>query len=84
MRAMASAGRRNGFGSISVSDPVWSFLTRFDIADTIRQIVGVGSVGMRVYLVLLVERRTGDPFFLQIKEAVPSVYARFLGRQSLR
>ena len=63
----------------SVSDPVWSFLTRFDIADTVRQIVGVGSVGMRVYLVLLVERRTGDPFFLQIKQAVPSVYERFLG-----
>jgi uncharacterized protein (DUF2252 family) len=58
---------------------VWSFLTRFDIADTVRQIVGVGSVGMRVYLVLLVERRTGDPFFLQIKQAVPSVYERFLG-----
>jgi uncharacterized protein (DUF2252 family) len=50
----------------SVSDPVWSFLTRFDIADMVRQVVGVGSVGMRVYLVLLVERRTGDPFFLQI------------------
>ena len=63
----------------SVSDPVWSFLTRFDIADMVRQIVGVGSVGMRVYLVLLVERRTGDPFFLQIKQAVPSVYERFLG-----
>ena len=45
----------------------------------VRQIVGVGSVGMRVYLVLLVERRTGDPFFLQIKQAVPSVYERFLG-----
>ncbi len=39
----------------SVSDPVWSFLTRFDIADTVRQVVGVGSVGIRVYLVLLVE-----------------------------
>jgi len=41
--------------------------------------VGVGSVGMRVYLVLLVERRTGNPFFLQIKQAAPSVYERFLG-----
>ena len=41
-------------------------MTRFDIADMVRQVVGVGSVGMRVYLVLLVERRTGDPFFLQI------------------
>jgi len=63
----------------SVSDPVWSFLTRFDVADTVRQVVGVGSVGMRVYLVLLVERRTRDPFFLQIKQAGPSVYEHFLG-----
>jgi len=63
----------------SVPDPVWSFLTRFDVADTVRQVVGVGSVGMRVYLVLLVERRTGDPFFLQIKQAGPSVYEKFLG-----
>jgi len=32
-----------------------------------------------VYLVLLVERRTGDPFFLQIKQAGSSVYEKFLG-----
>jgi len=40
--------------------------------------VGVGSVGMRVYLTLLEERRTLDPFFLQIKQAGPSVYEQFL------
>jgi hypothetical protein len=41
--------------------------------------VGVGSVGMQVYLVLL-EGRTGhDPLFLQIKQAGPSVYEAYLG-----
>jgi uncharacterized protein (DUF2252 family) len=61
----------------SLPDHVWSLLTRFDLADTVRQVVGVGSVGMRVYLALLEERRTRDPFFLQIKQAGPSVYEQF-------
>jgi hypothetical protein len=47
--------------------------------DAVRQVVGVGSVGMRVFLTLLEERRTGDPLFLQVKQAGPSVYERFLG-----
>jgi uncharacterized protein (DUF2252 family) len=63
----------------SLPDHVWSLLTRFDLADAVRQVVGVGSVGMRVYLVLLEELRTRDPFFLQIKQAGPSVYEQFLG-----
>ena len=54
-------------------------LDRFTVVDVIRQVVGVGSVGMQVYLVLL-EGRTGhDPLFLQIKQAGPSVYEAYLG-----
>ncbi len=64
----------------SLPDHVWSLLTRFDLADSVRQVVGVGSVGMRVYLVLLEEQRTRDPFFLQIKQAGPSVYEQFAER----
>lgn len=64
--------------SASVDDSIWSLLTRFRVLDVVRQVVGVGSVGMRVYLALLEERRTGDPFFLQIKQAGPSVYEKFL------
>ena len=63
----------------SVPDHIWSLLSRFDLADAVRQVVGVGSVGMLVYLVLLEERRTGDPLFLQMKQAGPSVYEKFLG-----
>ncbi len=47
---------------------------RFTEADTVRQVVGVGSVGMRVYLVLLEGRSGADPLFLQVKQAGPSVY----------
>ena len=39
----------------------------------VRQVVGVGSVGMQVYLVLLEGRNGADPLFLQIKQAGPSV-----------
>lgn len=62
----------------SVPDHIWSLLTRYRVVDVARQVVGVGSVGMRVYLALLEERRTGDPFFLQVKQAGRSVYEDFL------
>lgn len=42
--------------------------------DVVRQVIGVGSVGMRVYLVLLEGRSGCDPLFLQCKQAGPSVY----------
>jgi uncharacterized protein (DUF2252 family) len=47
---------------------------RFTVVDVVRQVVGVGSVGMRVYLVLLEGRSGEDPLFLQVKQAGPSVY----------
>ena len=52
---------------------------RFTLVDLVRQVVGVGSVGMRVYLVLLEGRSGDDPLFLQIKQAGPSVYESHLG-----
>jgi uncharacterized protein (DUF2252 family) len=51
-----------------------SLFDRFTVVDIVRQIVGVGSVGMRVYLVLLEGRSGDDPLFLQVKQAGPSVY----------
>jgi uncharacterized protein (DUF2252 family) len=44
----------------------------------LRQVVGVGSVGMRVYLLLLEGAHPDDLLFLQVKQAGPSVYERFL------
>jgi uncharacterized protein (DUF2252 family) len=54
-------------------------LDRYRLVDSVRQVVGVGSVGMRVHLVLLQGARDDDALFLQVKQAVPSVYAAFLG-----
>ena len=47
---------------------------RFTEVDSVRQVVGVGSVGMRVYLVLFEGRSGADPLFLQVKQAGPAVY----------
>jgi uncharacterized protein (DUF2252 family) len=58
----------------SLSDHRRHLLNRFAIVDTVRQVVGVGSVGMRVHLILLEGRDGTDPLFLQIKQADSSVY----------
>ena len=44
-----------------------------------RKVVGVGSVGTRCYILLLIGRDKRDPLFLQVKEAQPSVLEPFLG-----
>ncbi len=49
-----------------------SLLTRYRVVDVAHKVVGVGSVGMRAFVVLL-QSRTGDPLILQFKEAGPSV-----------
>ncbi|MFL5780776.1 MAG: DUF2252 domain-containing protein [Thermoleophilaceae bacterium] len=48
-------------------------LERFQVVDIARKVVGVGSVGTRCWIVLLLGRDTSDPLFLQVKEAGPSV-----------
>jgi uncharacterized protein (DUF2252 family) len=50
---------------------------RFILVDVVRQVVGVGSVGMVVYLALFEGSATGDPLFLQCKQAGPSVYEAY-------
>jgi uncharacterized protein (DUF2252 family) len=48
-------------------------LDRYRFVDAARKVVGVGSVGTRVYVVLLEGRDRDDPLFLQVKEAGASV-----------
>ena len=48
-------------------------LERFTIVDMARKVVGVGSVGTRAFMALLEGRDSGDPLFLQVKEATSSV-----------
>ena len=45
-----------------------------------RKVVGVGSVGTRAWILLLVGRDDNDPLFLQFKEAQASVLEPFLGK----
>lgn len=44
-----------------------------------RKVVGVGSVGTRAWVVLLMGRDADDPLLLQLKEAQPSVLAPYVG-----
>ena len=44
-----------------------------------RKVVGVGSVGTRCWIVLMLGRDEKDPLFLQIKEAQQSVLSPYLG-----
>jgi uncharacterized protein (DUF2252 family) len=45
-----------------------------------RKVVGVGSVGARTWILLMIGRDGGDPLFLQFKEAQASVLEPFLGK----
>ncbi len=46
------------------------------------KMVGVGSVGTRCYIMLMMGRDHNDPLFLQTKEAQASVLERFLGKSA--
>jgi uncharacterized protein (DUF2252 family) len=54
-------------------------LEEFELHDFARKVVGVGSVGTRAWIALLMGRDSNDPLFLQIKEAEASVLEPFLG-----
>jgi uncharacterized protein (DUF2252 family) len=54
-------------------------LEQYEFADIARKIVGVGSVGTRCWIILMLGRDDTDPLFLQVKEAEESVLARFAG-----
>ena len=51
----------------------------YEPADVGFKVVGMGSVGTRDYIVLMLGRNSGenDPLFLQIKEEPPSAYAKY-------
>jgi uncharacterized protein (DUF2252 family) len=59
-------------------------LEGFKMVDLARKVVGVGSVGSRAYIALLLGRDGTDPLFLQFKEAQPSVLERYLGKSQYK
>ena len=64
----------------TLEDDRRELLERFEVVDIARKVVGVGSVGTRCIIVLLLGRDSDDPLFLQVKEAGPSVLEPYLGR----
>jgi uncharacterized protein (DUF2252 family) len=59
-------------------------LEEFRLVDMARKVVGVGSVGTRAWIILMLGRDDADPLFLQAKEAQPSVLAEFVGHNDHR
>src|SRR3954470_24825678 len=64
----------------SLPDYLCRLLDRHHYADMARKVVGVGSVGTRAWVILMIGRDSGDPLFLQAKEARPSVLEPFAGK----
>ncbi len=54
-------------------------LEEFQLTDMARKVVGVGSVGTRAWIALMLGRDGQDPLFLQLKEAEASVLEEHLG-----
>jgi len=55
---------------------------RFRYVDAAHKVVGVGSVGTRAWIVLMLGRDDDDPLFLQAKEAGSSVLEPYLGKSA--
>ncbi len=53
---------------------------QFRLVQVARKVVGVGSVGTRCWILLLLGRDHSDPLFLQAKEAQQSVLAPFVAK----
>ncbi|WP_405529461.1 DUF2252 domain-containing protein [Streptomyces canus] len=54
-------------------------LESYRLADIARKVVGVGSVGTRCWIILMLGKDDEDPLFLQAKEADESVLAPYVG-----
>jgi uncharacterized protein (DUF2252 family) len=68
----------------SLSDERRGLLARFRPVDVARKVVGVGSVGTRCYVMLLLGERADDPLLLQVKQATTSVLEPYAGRSRYR
>jgi len=67
-----------GYGR-TLQDDHRLLLEQFNLADVARKVVGVGSVGTRCWIVLMLGRDDQDPLLIQLKEAGPSVLAEYAG-----
>jgi uncharacterized protein (DUF2252 family) len=63
----------------TLDDQARVLIERYQYVDAAHKVVGVGSVGTRAWIALLLGRNESDPLFLQMKEAGPSVLEPFAG-----
>lgn len=63
----------------SLSDDLQRLASSYRYVHAARKVVGVGSVGTRAWIVLLLGRDGTDPLFLQAKEAQRSVLEPYVG-----
>jgi uncharacterized protein (DUF2252 family) len=68
----------------SLNPDVRHLVDHYEFVDLAHKVVGVGSVGTRCWILLLLGRDQNDPLFLQVKEAGPSVIAPYAGRARYR
>jgi uncharacterized protein (DUF2252 family) len=57
-------------------------IEEFRVVHAARKVVGVGSVGTRCFILLLLGSDENDPLFLQVKEAEASVLEPYVGRSA--
>jgi uncharacterized protein (DUF2252 family) len=69
----------NGYAA-SLSADRRMLIEAYTVHDAAFRVVGVGSVGMRAYVILLMGAGPDDPLVLQAKEAVDSALAPFVPR----
>ena len=71
--AAALAGYRD-----SIAEDRRVLFDRYELVDAALKVVGVGSVGLGAFAVLLLGGDEDDPLFLQVKQAEASVLERYL------
>jgi len=71
-----AAGLRNYVDTLLPERRHW--FAHYRVADVAFRVVGIGSVGVRDYIVLMFGTAKDAPLFMQIKEEVPSAYAQYL------
>jgi len=63
----------------SLEDSLKRLLSRYRFVDLAHKVVGVGNVGTRCFVSLWIGIDEGDPLFLQVKQARPSLLEPYLG-----
>ena len=88
IRELAASERESLLASLTTAVEVYRhslqpdrrlLVDSYELVDFARKVVGVGSVGTRAWIALLLGRDGRDPLFLQIKEAQASVLEQFVG-----